>query len=686
MSEGKDTRITPAAFDPLAADAAEERGRRLPRHSWVYAMVGIFAVTMVFLLTARSVDIIVVAESDADVSLTGLAIPFGDRYLMRSGSYQLSVEAPGYHPYADEITIGPDSSQQVQVILQPLPGLLSVDSEPEGAQLLVDGEPRGRTPVEKLSLEPGEHRLQLQAPRYLPLERVVDVTGRRLQQQLQIAMAPAWGDVTISSSPEGATILIDDAPAGKTPGTVEVLKGEHTLTLQLAGFAPWTTALAVEAGRAQELEPVLLTPAAGVLTLQSSPGGANVNLDGEFAGQTPLQIELSPDQDHRITVSRAGYQRLTRTVSLAAGEQAEQRLVLKPLLGDVVLRVQPPEAEVWVNGERMGTGSQTLSLPSVQQRLELRLEGFETLRRSVTPRAGLEQLIEVTLLTPTEARKARLTPTVTTALGQTLLLMIPQDAPRNEFPMGASRRDPGRRANEVLHPVRLERPFYLQTKEVTNAQFRLFQESHNSGQVEGNSLNREQQPVAQVSWQQSAAFCNWLSRREGLTPFYREQQGIIVGFNPDALGYRLPTEAEWAFAARMEGEDLKRFSWGEEFPPETVMENVADNSSAYVTGRILNGYDDGYVVSAPVGSFPSNQRDLFDMGGNVSEWIHDVYTIPASSGAVVTDPLGAQRGDNYVIRGASWALGRLAELRLTYRDYGQAGRDDVGFRIARYAE
>ena len=50
------------------------------------------------------------------------------------------------------------------------------------------------------------------------------------------------------------------------------------------------------------------------------------------------------------------------------------------------------------------------------------------------------------------------------------------------------------------------------------------------------------------------------------------------------------------------------------------------------------------------------------------------------------DPLGPQNGDNYVIRGASWAQSKVAELRLSHRDYGQAGRDDVGFRIARYAE
>jgi formylglycine-generating enzyme required for sulfatase activity len=91
-------------------------------------------------------------------------------------------------------------------------------------------------------------------------------------------------------------------------------------------------------------------------------------------------------------------------------------------------------------------------------------------------------------------------------------------------------------------------------------------------------------------------------------------------------------------------------------------------------------------VAAPVASFPANHRGLYDMGGNVAEWVHDVYAIPSANAEVATDPLGALSGDNYTVRGASWALSRLSELRLTFRDYGAAGRDDLGFRIARYAE
>ena len=110
------------------------------------------------------------------------------------------------------------------------------------------------------------------------------------------------------------------------------------------------------------------------------------------------------------------------------------------------------------------------------------------------------------------------------------------------------------------------------------------------------------------------------------------------------------------------------------------------NTSALVTGRILNGYTDQFVVSAPVSSFPPNHRGLYDMGGNVAEWVHDGYRIPSANAKLAIDPLGAQRGDNYTVRGGSWALSRLSELRLTFRDYGERGRDDLGFRIARYAE
>ena len=128
-----------------------------------------------------------------------------------------------------------------------------------------------------------------------------------------------------------------------------------------------------------------------------------------------------------------------------------------------------------------GIGSQQLALPAFEHRIEVRKSGYASQRSRVQPRPGLEQVIDIALLTESEARKASMTPEITNALGQTLVLIDPSAEPINEFEMGASRREPGRRANEVLHAVRLERAYYLASTETSNAQFRQFLSTHNSG-------------------------------------------------------------------------------------------------------------------------------------------------------------------------------------------------------------
>jgi formylglycine-generating enzyme required for sulfatase activity len=678
--------IEPSAFQPLDTAAIKPPRQGNPVRWVLVACAAVFIIIMGFLLSARSLQVLVTADTPAEVSVSGLALPFGERYLLRQGQYQVSASAEGYYPLVTDITVDARDSQTVELVLQPLPGLLSVDSVPAGARVVIDGEAVGITPLQDLAVEAGEHELQLQAERYLPVEQPLLVTGRNIQQKLQLQLAPAWAEVTVDSLPAGATVLVDGEAVGTTPATVEILQGERQLILQLATYADWQQALELSAGEPQDLGRITLQPAAGMLTLSSVPSGANVTLDGEFQGQTPLELVISPDKAHRLAVFKPGYRRHTSTVQLAAAGSDSQTVTLKAQLGEVRFAISPANAIVRINGQPRGKGSQTLSLPAYEHSVEIVLDGYATVRRRVTPRPGLQQLVEVTLQTQQEARLARIKPEITTSLGQTLLLFNPAESALSDFTMGASRREPGRRANEVLHPVSLRRMFYLQTTEVTNAQFRLFQAKHNSGQIEGNSLNREHQPAVQVSWQQAASFCNWLSKREGLPAFYRETNGIINGYNRSATGYRLPTETEWAWSARANGQTLLKFPWGDKFPPTAAVENYADNTSAYVTGRILNGYTDGHVVSATVASFGPNHNALYDMGGNVAEWVHDAYGIPSANGSTEIDPLGTQNGDNYVIRGASWSQSKIAQLRLSHRDYGQAGRDDVGFRIARYAE
>lgn len=679
--------ITPSEFTPLAAAPAAAAGIRNPLRVTVGCGLALFGLALVFLLGARSLHIDITTQTAADSDILGLALPFGrHRYLIWPGEYTLRASAEGYLPLETTITVDSRDSQTIPVALEALPGLVSISSEPAGATVIIAGEARGKTPLTDLPLPMGEHPLLVQAPRYQSVAQTLAVTGRGVHQRVDLTLLPAWAVITLDSQPAGAQILVDGEEQGHTPARLELLAGERELRLQLPAHAQFEQALDVVAGQAQDLGVIKLPKAPGELLLESSPVGANVTLNGEFQGQTPLTLALPPGRDHRLAVFKPGYQRHSESLRLPAGAREQRRLTLRALLGEVRLRVSPENALVQVNGRAVGRGSRTLSLPAVGHSIEVSLEGYATQRQRVTPRTGLAQQLDITLLTQQQARMAGIPAEITTALGQTLRLFRPEETALADFSMGASRRDPGRRANEVLHPVSLRRMFYVQTTEVTNAQFRQFQGGHNSGQIGGQSLNRDHQPAVQVSWQQAAAFCNWLSAREGLPPFYREQQGIITGFDAASIGYRLPSEAEWAWVARANGSTLLKFPWGDSFPPTQPVENYADTSSAFVTGRVLNNYADGQVVSATVGSFAPNHNGLFDLGGNVAEWVHDVYDIPADDGRSATDPLGAASGDNYVIRGASWTRAKLSELRLAHRDYGQAGRDDVGFRIARYAE
>ena len=254
--------------------------------------------------------------------------------------------------------------------------------------------------------------------------------------------------------------------------------------------------------------------------------------------------------------------------------------------------------------------------------------------------------------------------------------------------MGSSRREQGRRSNETLRKIELKRSFYMGLKEVTNKEFRVFMAQHDSGYIKSVSLNRDELPVVQISWEQAALFCNWLSAQDSLPPAYVLKNGKLAAAEPMTTGYRLPTEAEWEYCARFtsHGVNLK-YPWGEKFPPRSKSGNFADVSAKSLLANTIEGYTDGYPASAAPGIFPASTLGFFDFGGNVSEWCNDYYEIYSyDPEKFVSDPTGPKDGSLRVVRGSSWRHASISNLRLTYRDYSNDKRPDLGFRISRYAE
>ncbi|MEM1411737.1 MAG: SUMF1/EgtB/PvdO family nonheme iron enzyme, partial [Pseudomonadota bacterium] len=450
------------------------------------------------------------------------------------------------------------------------------------------------------------------------------------------------------------------------------------------GFKTWERQVTIEAGTQTSYPPIVLAVADGDVRITSSPAGAGVTVGDEFRGTTPLTVPLAPLEPHRVELFLEGYRRAVRNVEVEPDGAAAIQVELSPIIGRIRLSVTPADAELLVDGRPRTPGSQTLALIAREHQLTVRKAGYETREMTITPRPDREQSLTIDLMTLDEAYWATRPPRTTSPAGSELKLFRPQA----EFTMGAPRRQPGRRANEVERRVRLERPFYIGVREVTNEEFRRFDPGHSSRAVRNQTLDMRDQPVANISWQQAAKYCNWLSAQAGLSPFYLEENGLIAGVDVNSSGFRLPTEAEWAWAAKVTtGGDTLVFPWAEDlYPPPRVTGNYADRNASNFLNFTLPGYDDGYAVSAPVGTFPANDKGLFDMGGNVAEWVSDYFEIAASRGETPLDPLGPESGNRRVIRGASWALGSRSELRLSYRDAGTDERMDVGFRLARYVD
>jgi formylglycine-generating enzyme required for sulfatase activity len=348
--------------------------------------------------------------------------------------------------------------------------------------------------------------------------------------------------------------------------------------------------------------------------------------------------------------------------------------------GRVTVNILPADATIYVDGRARGTGSSTFNLSSVPHRIQVKKDGYENWTRAVTPRPGYPQTLSARLRSQEEIARSKIQLTQKTSSNQILRRIEP-----GTFTMGSSRADPGRRANEVLVPVTISKPYLIGVREVSNKEFRQFRENHDSGSEVHAAMAGDDNPVARVSWGDAAEYCNWLSAIEGLTPAYEQKFGEWITIRPLTNGYRLPTEAEWVWAIRYGGtEGAQKFAWGPDMPPKRDSGNFADQSSRDLVPTVIPRYDDGFAATATTGRFAASALGIFDGSGNVAEWVNDFYTVPTPGQKTpLLDPLGPENGKPHVIRGSSWRHAGETELRLTYRDYETKARLDVGFRIAR---
>jgi len=496
-------------------------------------------------------------------------------------------------------------------------------------------------------------------------------------------VATEAGHLRVEGSPRGARVDVKGPRGFKGPAAVALPRswqnippGRYQVKVRAPDHDPYETRVRVRTDRTRLLT-VELVKAYGSLTIGGAPLGARVEVScpGGFRKVFGLTRRFTLKRARRgscrVQVSRTGFVPYQKRVEVKGGQRSRVTVKLEQAYGRLTLGGQPRGARVdlrCAGGFRKVFGlprSVTLKrVPRGTCGVKVSRTGYTSYAREVEVQGGKEARLAVKL-EQVELRKAGAVRLIRGRLGLQWVLI-----PGGSFRMGSTAVAPD---EQPVHGVRV-RSFYLGQTEVTMAQYRACVNSgvcssahvgdgtcytyKDSSWSKGNlpsSFQGNQQPVVCVDWRQAQKYCSW-------------------------AGGRLPSEAEWEYAARSGGR-AQKYPWGDE--------NASCRRAVMDDGG--NGCGKGRTWSVCSRTAGNTAQGLCDMAGNVWEWtedcLHSNYTGHMSYNGAPSDGsawTASCSSSSRVLRGGSWDLG-ASNLRAAIRVVN-APTDrsrDVGFRCAR---
>ena len=645
--------LAPKPLDPVAVAASGRRAQSLsarrattPASRWSWAVPAMAAMALIAAVTWVDTGVLRSSDEDHDASARLLAPneshPAAETLRTTSAS---STPAPSSGPPSQEAPIPPaPATADEQKIALPALSTLIVETTPPGAEVLIAGEAVGRTPLEVPDLSAGEYDVTLRHGLYAMLSETITLPDpadpERMTIRMERTLTRATGALTVRTEPAGAWIeRAGERLAERTPATIAGLPaGPLTLTVGADEHRPLQVSANVPGNGVETLELTLeRSMTYGTLTLELTPGDAEAALpDIGLAYEAGMRI---PEGRHSVEVRREGYLPETRMIEVAGITRSRISLALNPQ--PFTVSTAPKGASVTFPSRDQGYSPGMMLTPG-EYRVRAVLPGYETwedivshdrrpTNHAVTLKTGASEFAD---------------PLVSGGIGPTMVAI-----PAGSFRMGCvSRIDC--RSNEVpVHAVTLAKPLALSKFEVTCADFGRFARAAGRDQTRDRFCPEESSaPAVNVSWDDAVAYTEWLSSET---------------FRP----YRLPSEAEWEYAARAGTET--RYSWGNSVGAERANCNGCRSRA----NRDRRG-------TVAVGSFRANRWGLHDMHGNAWEWVSDCrlddYEGAAGDGAPRTAPDCGER----VLRGGSWRV-NSGRVRAAQRGWGDEALrvDDVGIRV-----
>ena len=560
--------------------------------------------------------------------------------------------------YKMEIVTGTVRIEVEQAKIQT--GWLVFNSVPEGADIYLaenGGEEKhiGTTPMNK-KMPYGTYNYRAKRYKYHDDVGIARVDKTRVIMDLKLK--PAFGSVSVSSQPQGAKVFLDGEDTGKvTPCTIgEIASGRCDIRLQLKDYAPASQSVTVTEGMTASVNVTLEARFAHV-TINSLPGAA-IKVNGAEVGSGSYSNNMA-EGIYDIEASLAGHRPVTKQIEVIVGVPQTIELRPTPIYGMLDVNSNPMGANITINGKSYGdTPTSIENLLVGDYDVVLTKPGYASVSQRVTVSENAsasvdvkmqkgemknsqidESALSVSAINLTPNWSASVTPSQRAVLEKLIANMVKVEG--STFTMGATP-EQGNDAYEYerpAHQVTLS-DYYIGRYEVTQKEWQAVM-GDNPSKFYGDNL-----PVDYVSWNDCQDFINKLNQLTGLK-------------------FRLPTEAEWEFAARG-GKQSKGYKY-------SGSDNIGD-----VAWYTDNSDDESHQV----GTKQPNELGIYDMSGNVFEWCSDWYGSYSSSAQ--TNPTGPSSGSYRVLRGGSWsAIGGAWLCRVSYRGYDYPSSRDFnsGFRV-----
>ena len=536
-------------------------------------------------------------QSDATIYIDDNPLDIGEASLLATEgtNHTWKIECNLYHTETGSVTV--NERTVVNKTLRPAFGYINISSSPEqGAKVFVDGEYIGLSPIKTDKLKSGTHTVRVMKDMYKMKEQSFTVAdGQTTNATLN--MSANFVDVTINTDSQ-SDIYVDEEYKGKGRWTGRLSDGEHIVEARKANHRASSKAVELVLGETKTITLEAPKPIYGSLEINSSPMNANIYIDGKHYGETPNYINEIIIGSHELKLTKQGCSEIKKAITITEGETLSVNEKLQTGK-EISISTDKSGDKIYVDGNYVGISPITSTLAYGTHTIKAERNGKTVSKNINVAQSSGDSSVKLTFFGNQTFTVNGVSFTMIAVEGST-------------FQMGATS-EQGSDADsdeKPVHSVPLS-DYYIGETEVTQELWTAVM-GNNPSYYSGNP----KRPVERVSWNDCQEFIKKLNQ--------------LTGKN-----FRLPTEAEWEYAARGGKKSL-----GYKY------------SGSDIAGVVARYEGNSGSKTHDVKTKQANELGIYDMSGNVWEWCQDWYG-SYNSGSQ-TNPTGPSSGSYRVYRGGSW--------------------------------